>query len=78
MQHSFVFVQFDIRVQAAAVELQDARTALCRALLKVQNLEKESMGKAYQKLLPAGLGNAVLTIIALNACGLGMHESNSC
>ena len=49
---------FQHRAQHAAPELHRARAALCRALLKVQALEHESLTEddLDGRLLPAGLG----------------------
>ena len=55
---------FQYRAQHAAAELHRARTALCRAILKVEALEHESLkeGDAYRRLLPAGLGKTLLHV----------------
>ena len=56
----------DTRVQSAAEELRAARLAFCQALLKVQGLEQDSWNKdeGYRKLLPAGLGQALVFVVA--------------
>ena len=53
---------FQYRAERAATELHRARAALCHATRNVQALEEESQteDKVYRRLLPAGLGKAML------------------
>ena len=66
---------FQNRAQHAAAELNRARTALCRAMLKVQALERESLKQddAYRRLLPAGLGTTLLHVVITNWCACTTH-----
>ena len=56
----------DSRACRAAAELRNARAALCRALMKVQALEQEdnNADQSLKRLLPPGLGMALLTVLS--------------
>ena len=55
----------DSRACRAAAELRNARAALCRALMKVQDLEQEGSNadQGLRRLLPSGLGTTLLMIL---------------